>query len=250
MNKVVLIGRLTRDPELRYTGNNTAVASFTLAVNRPFSNQQGEREADFINVVVWRKQAENVKNYLSQGSQAAVEGRLETRTYDDINGQKRFIPEVIAEAKEETVTQQDITSKIASDENIASKTVLGPSDDDDFSEFFGDSVIVEHSDTKYRTRKIEVSDETDVSSDTQDDKQPTDAFEVISQEHGKKGRTVVIIGVAAFLSLFFNLLIEVFHIQVFSSPKTFYGISLALILLSVLADVEGFFKNLKNLVDY
>ena len=161
---------------------------------------------------------------------------------------KVTIPEVIAEAKEETVTQQDITSKIASDENIASKTVLGPSDDDDFSEFFGDSVIVEHSDTKYRTRKIEVSDETDVSSDTQDDKQPTDAFEVISQEHGKKGRTVVIIGVAAFLSLFFNLLIEVFHIQVFSSPKTFYGISLALILLSVLADVEGFFKNLKNLV--
>ena len=97
MNKVVLIGRLTRDPELRYTGNNTAVASFTLAVNRPFSNQQGEREADFINIVVWRKQAENVKNYLSQGSQAAVEGRLQTRTYDDNNGQKRYITEVVAD---------------------------------------------------------------------------------------------------------------------------------------------------------
>jgi len=97
MNKVVLIGRLTRDPELRYTGNNTAVASFTLAVNRPFSNQQGEREADFINVVVWRKQAENVKNYLTQGSQAAVEGRLQTRTYDDNNGQKRYITEVVAD---------------------------------------------------------------------------------------------------------------------------------------------------------
>ena len=97
MNKVVLIGRLTRDPELRYTGNNTAVASFTLAVNRPFSNQQGEREADFINVVVWRKQAENVKNYLTQGSQAAVEGRLQTRSYDDNNGQKRYITEVIAD---------------------------------------------------------------------------------------------------------------------------------------------------------
>ena len=97
MNKVVLIGRLTRDPELRYTGNNTPVASFTLAVNRPFSNQQGEREADFINVVVWRKQAENVKNYLTQGSQAAVEGRLQTRTYDDNNGQKRYVTEVIAD---------------------------------------------------------------------------------------------------------------------------------------------------------
>lgn len=97
MNKVVLIGRLTRDPELRYTGNNTAVATFTLAVNRPFSNQQGDREADFINIVVWRKQAENVKNYLSQGSQAAVEGRLQTRSYDDNNGQKRYVTEVIAD---------------------------------------------------------------------------------------------------------------------------------------------------------
>ena len=97
MNKVVLIGRLTRDPELRYTGNNMAVATFTLAVNRPFTNQQGEREADFINIVVWRKQAENVKNYLSQGSQAAVEGRIQTRSYDDNNGQRRYVTEVIAD---------------------------------------------------------------------------------------------------------------------------------------------------------
>ena len=97
MNKVILIGRLTRDPELRYTGNNTPVASFTLAVNRNFSNQQGEREADFINIVVWRKQAENVKNYLSQGSQAAVEGRIQTRSYDDNNGQRRYVTEVVAD---------------------------------------------------------------------------------------------------------------------------------------------------------
>ena len=97
MNKVVLIGRLTRDPELRYTGSNTAVASFSLAVNRNFTNQQGEREADFINIVVWRKQAENVKNYLSQGSQVAVEGRIQTRSYDDNNGQKRYITEVVAD---------------------------------------------------------------------------------------------------------------------------------------------------------
>ena len=97
MNKVVLIGRLTRDPELRYTGSNTAVATFSLAVNRNFTNQQGEREADFINIVVWRKQAENVKNYLSQGSQVAVEGRIQTRSYDDNNGQKRYITEVVAD---------------------------------------------------------------------------------------------------------------------------------------------------------
>ena len=97
MNKVVLIGRLTRDPELRYTGSNIPVATFSLAVNRNFTNQQGEREADFINIEVWRKQAENVKNYLSQGSQVAIDGRIQTRTYDDQNGQRRYITEVVAD---------------------------------------------------------------------------------------------------------------------------------------------------------
>ena len=96
MNKVVLIGRLTRDPELRYSGNNIPVASFSLAVNRTFSNQQGEREADFINIVVWNKQAETVKNYLTKGSQVAIEGRIQTRSYDDQNGQKRYVTEVVA----------------------------------------------------------------------------------------------------------------------------------------------------------
>lgn len=97
MNKVFLIGRLTRDPELRYTGSNIAVATFSLAVNRNFSNQNGEREADFINIVVWRKQAENVKNYLTQGSQVAIDGRIQTRSYDDQQGQKRYVTEVVAD---------------------------------------------------------------------------------------------------------------------------------------------------------
>ena len=97
MNKVFLIGRLTRDPELRYTGSNTAVATFSLAVNRSYQNAQGEREADFINIVVWRKQAENVKNYLQQGSQVAIDGRIQTRSYDDNNGQKRYVTEVVAD---------------------------------------------------------------------------------------------------------------------------------------------------------
>ncbi len=97
MNKVFLIGRLTRDPELRYTGNNTAVATFSIAVNRPFTSQSGEREADFINIVVWRKQAENVKNYLAQGSQVAIDGRIQTRNYDDQNGNKRYVTEVVAD---------------------------------------------------------------------------------------------------------------------------------------------------------
>ena len=97
MNKVVLIGRLVRDPELRYTGNNIPVATFSIAVNRNYSNQAGEREADFINIVVWRKQAENCKNYLTQGSQVAIEGRIQTRNYDDQNGQRRYITEVVAD---------------------------------------------------------------------------------------------------------------------------------------------------------
>jgi len=97
MNKVFLIGRLTRDPELRYTTSNIAVASFSLAVNRNFTNQAGERQADFINIVVWRKQAENVKNYLSQGSQVAIDGRIQSRSYDDTDGKKRYVTEVVAD---------------------------------------------------------------------------------------------------------------------------------------------------------
>ena len=97
MNKVVLIGRLTKDPELRYTsGTNAAVCNFTIAVDRGFTSQGGDREADFIPIVVWNKQAENVKNYLNKGSQVAVEGRIQVRNYDDQNGQKRYVTEVIA----------------------------------------------------------------------------------------------------------------------------------------------------------
>ena len=97
MNKVILIGRLTRDPELRYTSSNVPTATFSIAVDRPFTNQNGDREADFINIVVWRKQAENCKNYLSKGSQVAVEGRIQTRNYDDKDGKKVYVTEVVAD---------------------------------------------------------------------------------------------------------------------------------------------------------
>ena len=97
MNKVFLIGRLTRDPELRYTSSNIAVATFSIAVDRNFSNAAGEREADFINIVVWRKQAENVKNYMHKGSQVAIDGRIQTRSYDDTDGKKRYVTEVVAD---------------------------------------------------------------------------------------------------------------------------------------------------------
>ena len=97
MNKVILIGRLTRDPELRYTSSNVPTASFSIAVDRNFTNQNGEREADFINIVVWRKQAENCKNYLTKGSQVAIEGRIQTRNYDGQDGKKVYVTEVVAD---------------------------------------------------------------------------------------------------------------------------------------------------------
>ena len=97
MNKVVLIGRLTKDPELRYTSSNVPAASFTLAVNRNLQNQNGVREADFINIVMWRKQAETVKKYLTKGSLISIEGRIQTRNYDGADGKKVYVTEVIAD---------------------------------------------------------------------------------------------------------------------------------------------------------
>ena len=91
MNKVVLIGRLTKDPELRYTPSNVPTTTFSLAVNRNFTNQNGVREADFINIVVWRKQAETAKKYLSKGSLIAIEGRIQTRNYDGADGKKVYV---------------------------------------------------------------------------------------------------------------------------------------------------------------
>jgi single-strand DNA-binding protein len=98
INRVILVGRLTRDPELRYTPNGVAVATFTLAVNRTFTNQQGEREADFINCVVWRRPAENVANFLKKGSLAGVDGRLQTRSYEGQDGRRVYVTEVVADS--------------------------------------------------------------------------------------------------------------------------------------------------------
>ncbi|MEG2707821.1 MAG: single-stranded DNA-binding protein [Vagococcus sp.] len=97
MNKVMLVGRLTTKPELRYTSSNLPYSRFSVAVNRTFANSQGQREADFINIVVWRKQAENVCNFLDKGSLASVEGRLQTSTYE-VNGEKRYRVEVVADS--------------------------------------------------------------------------------------------------------------------------------------------------------
>ena len=97
MNRVELIGRITRDPELRYTSSNIATTRFTLAVNRPFQSQNGEQGTDFINIVVWRKQAENVKKYCTKGSLVAVEGRIQTGSYEK-DGQRIYTTDVVADS--------------------------------------------------------------------------------------------------------------------------------------------------------
>lgn len=98
INRVVLVGRLTRDPELKYTTNNIANLRFTVAVNRQFSNQNGERQADFINCVAWRAQAENMARFLKKGSLIGVEGRIETGSYQGQDGQMRYTTDVIADS--------------------------------------------------------------------------------------------------------------------------------------------------------
>lgn len=97
MNKVVLIGRLTKNPEIRYTSNNVACCTFTLAVSRDYTNQEGQREADFINIQVWKNQAENCSKYLTKGSLIGLLGRIQTRSYDNEKGEKRYVTEIVAD---------------------------------------------------------------------------------------------------------------------------------------------------------
>ncbi|MFS1510958.1 single-stranded DNA-binding protein [Chengkuizengella sp. SCS-71B] len=97
MNRSILIGRLTKDPELRYTPSGVAVTQFTLAVDRPFTNGQGQREADFINIVTWRKLAETCANYLRKGRLTAVEGRIQVRNYENNEGRRVYVTEIVAD---------------------------------------------------------------------------------------------------------------------------------------------------------
>ncbi|MGE7094093.1 single-stranded DNA-binding protein [Lysinibacillus sp. NPDC048646] len=98
INRVVLVGRLTKDPELRYTPNGIASTRFTVAVNRTFSNQQGEKEADFISCVAWRKQAENLANFMKKGSLIGVEGRIQTGSYEGQDGKRVYTTDVVADS--------------------------------------------------------------------------------------------------------------------------------------------------------
>ena len=98
INRTVLVGRLTRDPELRVSQNNVSVTTFNLAVNRPFTSKDGEQQADFINCVTFRKQAENVNQYVKKGSLVGIDGRIQTRNYENKEGQRVYVTEVVCDS--------------------------------------------------------------------------------------------------------------------------------------------------------
>ena len=146
MNRVMLIGRLTAKPELRYTGSNVPYSRFTVAVNRTFSNNNGERETDFINCVIWRKQAENVCNYLDKGSLVSVEGRIQTGSYDDKDGNKRYTTDVVAdsvqflESKSQSKNRSNDVTPYDYQGDVPTNNVSV--DEDPFADF-GDSVSID-----------------------------------------------------------------------------------------------------------
>ena len=149
MNRVMLIGRLTTKPELRYTGSNLPYSRFSIAVNRTYSNNQGQRETDFINIVVWRKLAENVCNFLNKGSLVSVEGRLQTGSYDDKDGNKRYTMEVVADSVQFLETRAQSQGRTGANEpspydyQNANDNVPGMNVADDPFADFGDSVSID-----------------------------------------------------------------------------------------------------------
>jgi len=133
MNRAVLVGRLTKDPELRYTQSGIAVANFTIAVNRRFA-KDGDQSADFIPVIVWQKAAENVAKYLNKGSQVAVEGRIQTSSYDNKDGQRVFRTDVVADQVEFIGSKGGNTGGSRNDE------YSGSSDEDSFKGDFSEEI--------------------------------------------------------------------------------------------------------------
>jgi len=160
MNRVDLVGRLTRDPELRHTTSGRAVCQLNLAINRTFTNQNGEREADFINVVVWDKQAENVSKYVTKGRLVSVEGRLQSRSYDDKDGKRVYVTEVVANSVQFLSTGNSNNSNNGSGYSTtdvnpfdfgpeSAKTVETVSVEKDPFESFGESVTISDNDLPF-----------------------------------------------------------------------------------------------------
>ena len=153
MNKAFLIGRLTRDPELRYSSSNTAIVNFTIAIDRQYTNAQGQRETDFIRIVAYNKQAENIKKYVSKGSLVAVDGRIQTGSYDDKDGKKVYTTDIVADRV------QFLESKGSSNVNAVTEDNVSPADfqsspvetnvsDDVFADF-GSSIEISDDDIAF-----------------------------------------------------------------------------------------------------
>lgn len=161
MNKALLIGRLTRDPELRTTSTGRNVCQFSIAVNRNFTNANGEREADFINCVVWDKQAENLVKYQKKGNQIAVDGRIQTRNYEDKDGKRVYVTEILAnnisflDSKGTNTSSNDFNSlpeppredSVSSSSNMNNMETV--SVDKDPFEAFGDSIEISDNDLPF-----------------------------------------------------------------------------------------------------
>ena len=134
INNVVLVGRMTRDAELHYTQQNLAVVTFNLAVNRNFKNQSGEREADFINCVIWRQQAENLANWAKKGALIGITGRIQTRNYDNQQGQRVYVTEVVADNFQLLESRNKSANHSSMDEqmppNFGNNNPMDISDDD------------------------------------------------------------------------------------------------------------------------
>ena len=155
MNKSILIGRITKDPELRTTPNNRSVCQFTIAVNRTYTNEEGKREADFINCVVWDKQAENLAMYQKKGNQIAIDGRIQTRNYDDNSGKKVYVTEVLVNNISYLDTKKDdLNFNNLEEPPVQAGPMTGeqidevPTQNDPF-EAFGDSIEVNDNDLPF-----------------------------------------------------------------------------------------------------
>lgn len=155
MNKAFLIGRLTRDPELRYSLSNAAIVNFSIAIDRQYTNNQGQRETDFINIVAFQKQAENVKKYLSKGSLVAIDGRIQTRNYEDKDGKRVYVTEVVADRVQFLESKGSSNVSAGREENVSPadfQTDTAPKEtnvsDDVFADF-GSSIEISDDDIAF-----------------------------------------------------------------------------------------------------
>ncbi len=155
MNKTFLIGRLTRDPELRYSSSNMAIVNFTIAIDRQFTNKDGQRETDFIRIVAYNKQAENVKKYVTKGALVAVDGRIQTGSYDDKDGKRVYTTDVVADRVQFLDTKNQSSQIDNSSDNVtpadfqAESSVNETNVSDDVFADFGSSIEISDDDIAF-----------------------------------------------------------------------------------------------------